>query len=81
MGMKANIWEHEELGVGKRMDEVGERLDKELEGEWRNFGTRKSVSEDPKKMEKLLGDERFARPIRNMEAFIREPIEITREKS
>lgn len=81
VGMKANVWEHEELGVGKRMDEVGERLDKELEGEWRNFGTRKSVAEDPKRMEKLLGDEKFARPIRDMERFVREPVEISREKS
>lgn len=78
VGMKANIWEHEELGVGKKMDEMGERLDKELEAEWRNFGTRKSVAEDMGKLEALLGDERFAQPIRDMESFVREPKEIKR---
>jgi small subunit ribosomal protein S10 len=78
VGLKANIWEHEALGVAARMDEVGERIDKEMEGEWRNFGTRKSVAESKEAMEKLLGDERFAMPIEDMEAYKREPIEIKR---
>ena len=78
VGLKANVWEHEALEVGARMDEVGERMDKEMEAEWRNFGTRKSVAESKEKMEKLLGDERFAMPIGDMEAYKREPIEIKR---
>ena len=79
VGMKANIWEHEALGVSKNMDELGEKLDKEMEAEWRNFGTRKSIAEDPKKMNRLLGDEKFSKPIAIRERFIREPIEIKRD--
>ena len=78
VGLKANIWEHEGLGVSTRMDEVGEQIDKEMESEWRNFGTRKSVAESKEAMEKLLGDERFTMPIGDMEAYKREPIEIKR---
>ncbi|KAL8898679.1 MAG: hypothetical protein Q9192_001959, partial [Flavoplaca navasiana] len=42
VGMKANIWEHESLGVGKTMDVSLENLKAKLEPKWAHFGRRKN---------------------------------------
>jgi small subunit ribosomal protein S10 len=79
IGMKANVWEFESLGVGKRMDEQAGIADSEMEEEWGNFGMRMNA-ETAEKVEELLGSEAWNEPKRDMEAFYRRPIEIKRGK-
>jgi small subunit ribosomal protein S10 len=77
IGMKANVWDFEGLGVGKRMDEQAAMLDEKLEQHWSNFGMRANAA-TADKIEKLLGDKAFSQQIRPMEDLIREPIEVQR---
>jgi ribosomal protein S10 len=77
IGMKANVWDFEGLGVGKRMDEQAGILDEKLEQHWSNFGMRANAA-TADKIEKLLGSKAFSQQIRPMEDLIREPIEIQR---
>jgi small subunit ribosomal protein S10 len=79
IGMKAHMWEHEGLGVGKRMDELAGVADAGLEDQWGNFGTRLNVK-TAEAVEELLGSEAFSKPRRFREAFWREPIEVIRKK-
>lgn len=78
IGMKANVYEFEDLNVTKRMDETAKKIDKEMEKEWANFGTRKSASN---RLGELLSDEAFERMPTDMERVYREPIEIKRKKA
>lgn len=79
VGMKANLYEWEGLDVGKRMDQRGAAIDRQMDEAWSNFGTRADAG-TPEKLQKLLSDEVFARAPREMEALIRDPIEIKRQK-
>jgi hypothetical protein len=78
--MKANIFEHEALGVGGRMDEQAEYVDGLMESEWGNFGIRMNAT-TAEKVEELLDSDAFRKPRRDMEAFYREPIEIKRKNT
>ncbi|KAL8761844.1 MAG: hypothetical protein Q9184_002087 [Pyrenodesmia sp. 2 TL-2023] len=42
IGMKANVWEHESLGVGRTMDVSLENIKRTLEPRWAHFGRRKN---------------------------------------
>ncbi|KAL8745671.1 MAG: hypothetical protein Q9190_002211 [Brigantiaea leucoxantha] len=50
VGLKANIWEHEKLGVGKTMDVSLENLKQKLEPKWAHFGRRRT----PETSERVL---------------------------
>ncbi|KAK2739031.1 Tryptophan--tRNA ligase, mitochondrial [Myotisia sp. PD_48] len=43
VGMKANLWEHTNLDVGKEMDEAGKTLEKTLDAEFAHFGAKKGA--------------------------------------
>ncbi|KAL8815947.1 MAG: hypothetical protein Q9223_004972 [Gallowayella weberi] len=60
VGMKANVWEHENLGVGKTMDVSLENLKKTLEPKWAHFGRRKNL-ETSEKVYELMNGEGFRR--------------------
>ncbi|KAL8697628.1 MAG: hypothetical protein Q9224_002215 [Gallowayella concinna] len=60
VGMKANVWEHESLGVGKTMDVSLENLKQTLEPKWAHFGRRKN-SETSEKVYEMLNGEGFGR--------------------
>jgi hypothetical protein len=79
IGMKANIFEFEALGVGKRMDKLAGETDKSMEEEWGNFGMRMNIA-TAEKVEEILGSEAFSEPRRDMEALFRSPIEVKRKK-
>lgn len=79
VGMKANVWEFETLGVGARMDEEAGIADSEMEEEWGNFGMRMNAA-TAEKVEELLGSEAWNEPKRDMEAFYRRPVEVKRGK-
>jgi ribosomal protein S10 len=79
VGMKATLWEHEALGVGKRMDEMAGETDKDMEEEWGNFGIGMNAK-TAEKVEELLGSEAFSKPVRLLDEFYREPIEIKRKR-
>jgi ribosomal protein S10 len=80
VGMKANIYEHEALGVGKRMDGQAGEVDKSMDEEWGNLGIRMNAV-TAEKVEELLDSEALTKPRRDLEAFYREPIEIKRTKT
>ncbi|KAF2434661.1 ribosomal protein S10 [Tothia fuscella] len=77
IGMKANVWDFEGLDVVGRMEEEGDRLDREMEVHWSNFGVRANAATE-ESLEKLLGEKAFSRQIRPMEEFIRDPVEVNR---
>ncbi|MCJ1367741.1 Tryptophan--tRNA ligase, mitochondrial [Acarospora aff. strigata] len=58
VGMKANIYEHEKLGVGKTMDVSLENLKQALEPKWAHFGRKKNLDISEKVVE-MLSSERF----------------------
>ncbi|KAI9741863.1 MAG: Tryptophan--tRNA ligase, mitochondrial [Cirrosporium novae-zelandiae] len=58
VGMKANVWEYEKLGVAKNMDASVEQLDKAFGEQFEQFGRNKGV-ETPKKILDILKDKRF----------------------
>lgn len=80
VGMKANLYEHEALGVGKRMDKQAGEVDKGMDEDWGNFGIRMNAV-TAEKVEELLDSEAFLKPRRDLEAYYREPIEIKRSKT
>ncbi|KAL8737933.1 MAG: hypothetical protein Q9181_001196 [Wetmoreana brouardii] len=59
--MKANVWEHEGLGVGKTMDISLENLKRTLEPRWAHFGRRKNL-ETSEKVYEMMNDEAFGKP-------------------
>jgi ribosomal protein S10 len=77
IGMKANVWDFEGLDVAERMDEQADRLDKEMDEHWSNFGMRADAATE-EKIEKLLGDKAFSQQVKPMEELLRDPIEINR---
>ncbi|KAI4262175.1 MAG: hypothetical protein L6R42_002646 [Xanthoria sp. 1 TBL-2021] len=60
VGMKANVWEHESLGVGKTMDVSLENLKKTLEPKWAHFGRRKNLATSERVYD-LMNEESFRR--------------------
>jgi small subunit ribosomal protein S10 len=77
VGMKANLYEQEALGVGARMDEQAQKVDESMDEEWGNFGIRMNAI-TAEKVEELLDSEAFLKPKRDLESFYREPVEIKR---
>ncbi|KAJ5107559.1 hypothetical protein N7456_004234 [Penicillium angulare] len=59
VGMKANIWEHDSLDVGKSMDESLPEIEKTLGSHLAQFGQRKDNSIE-QKMFDTLDNDRFA---------------------
>jgi hypothetical protein len=55
--MKANVWAHEKLGVGKNMDVSLENVKKLLDPRWAHFGRKRNLETSEKVME-FLGRER-----------------------
>ncbi|KAH0538718.1 40S ribosomal protein mrp10 [Glutinoglossum americanum] len=51
VGMKANIWEYDKLGVGKAMDISLENLKHILEPKWAHFGRKRNLETPEKVME------------------------------
>ncbi|KAL2037030.1 hypothetical protein N7G274_010315 [Stereocaulon virgatum] len=58
IGMKANVWQHEKLGVGKTMDVSLENLRQSLEPKWAHFGRRKTLETSEKAYE-MMRDQAF----------------------
>ncbi|MCJ1396500.1 mitochondrial 37S ribosomal protein rsm10 [Xylographa bjoerkii] len=69
VGMKANVWNYEPLGVGKTMDVSLENLKQVLEPKWAHFGRKKNLDTSEKVME-MMNSERFRKmddgPFRTM---------------
>ncbi|KJF59985.1 ribosomal protein S10p/S20e [Coccidioides immitis RS] len=60
VGMKANVWEHASLGVGKSMDQAGDEVLKALEAELGQFGTKKNAK-SPESVADIIEREKFTR--------------------
>ena len=58
IGMKANVWQYEKLGVGKMMDVSLENLKSSLDPKWAHFGRRKNLETSEKAYE-MIKDEEF----------------------
>lgn len=58
IGMKANVWEYNELGVGKTMDVNMENIKSVMEPKWVHFGRSKERDTSEKVME-LMNSEKF----------------------
>lgn len=56
IGMKANVWQYEKLGVGKTMDVSLENLKSSLDPKWAHFGRRKTLETSEKAYE-MIKDE------------------------
>ncbi|MCJ1406441.1 mitochondrial 37S ribosomal protein rsm10 [Ptychographa xylographoides] len=56
VGMKANIWSYESLGIGKTMDVSLENLKQVMEPKWAHFGRKKNLDTSEKVMEMLNSD-------------------------
>ncbi|KAI9677577.1 MAG: mitochondrial 37S ribosomal protein rsm10 [Caeruleum heppii] len=62
VGMKANVWGYEQLGVGKTMDVSLENVKDALEPKWAHFGRKKNLETSEKVME-MLGSAQFNKEI------------------
>jgi small subunit ribosomal protein S10 len=58
IGMKANVWEFTELGVGKSMEESGQKQSQDSQSAWAHLGQTKTVG-TMEKVEELLNSRRF----------------------
>ncbi|KAM0340337.1 hypothetical protein ACHAPU_010550 [Fusarium lateritium] len=58
VGMKANMWEFSELGVGKTMDALPEAEKGEIDAKWSHLGQTKTIG-TVEKVEELLNQRRF----------------------
>ncbi|KAJ4175109.1 mitochondrial 37S ribosomal protein rsm10 [Fusarium falciforme] len=58
VGMKANVWEFSELGVGKKMDALPEADQGQIEAKWAHLGQTKTIG-TVEKVEELLSRRRF----------------------
>ncbi|KAI9810950.1 MAG: mitochondrial 37S ribosomal protein rsm10 [Pycnora praestabilis] len=56
IGMKANVWEYDQIGVGKTMDVSLENLKHVLEPKWAHFGRKKTLGTSEKVMEIMSSD-------------------------
>ena len=62
VGMKANVWQFEGLGVGEAMEADLEELKGSMGTEWASFGRRKT-KETLEKATELMGDEKFQKEL------------------
>lgn len=60
VGMKANIWQYEKVGVGKTMEVSLENLRQDLESRWAHFGRRKTL-ETSEWVYEIIKDEESSR--------------------
>ncbi|KFY39403.1 hypothetical protein V494_04005 [Pseudogymnoascus sp. VKM F-4513 (FW-928)] len=58
IGMKANVWEYNELGVGKTMDVSLENLKSVMEPKWAHFGRNKNLQTSEKVLE-VMNSEKY----------------------
>ncbi|MCJ1263382.1 mitochondrial 37S ribosomal protein rsm10 [Lobaria immixta] len=58
IGMKANVWGYEKLGVGKTMDDSLENTKQVLERKWAHFGRRRNL-ETSEKVYEMMSKENF----------------------
>ncbi|OBT78546.1 hypothetical protein VF21_01011 [Pseudogymnoascus sp. 05NY08] len=58
IGMKANVWEYNELGVGKTMDVSLENLKNVMEPKWAHFGRNKTPETSEKVLE-MMNSEKY----------------------
>ncbi|KAF4954092.1 hypothetical protein FGADI_5519 [Fusarium gaditjirri] len=58
VGMKANMWEFSELGVGKTMDALPDAEKGEIDAKWAHLGQTKTIG-TVEKVEELLNQRRF----------------------
>ena len=61
VGMKANVFEFEQLDVVKAMDEAAEKDADRTDKAWKGFGRRKGLDESPEKVAEMLNNEQFKR--------------------
>ncbi|KAL8895523.1 MAG: hypothetical protein Q9207_008138 [Kuettlingeria erythrocarpa] len=54
--MKASVWEHERIGVGKTMDVSLENIKRTLEPRWAHFGRRKNPETSERVYEMMNND-------------------------
>ncbi|KAI9646940.1 Tryptophan--tRNA ligase, mitochondrial [Ciborinia camelliae] len=60
IGMKANVWEYNKIGVGKAMDASMEQMKEVMEPQWELFGRRQGIdSETADKVMEILNRESF----------------------
>ncbi|KAK3169493.1 hypothetical protein OEA41_008876 [Lepraria neglecta] len=62
IGMKANVWQHEKIGVGKTMDISLENLKQSFEPKWAHFGRRKTLETSERAYE-MMRDETFEQTV------------------
>lgn len=58
IGMKANVWEFSELGVGKTMDALPQEEQGQIDAKWAHLGQTKTIG-TAEKVEELLNTRRF----------------------
>ncbi|EEQ85862.1 37 ribosomal protein Rsm10 [Blastomyces dermatitidis ER-3] len=59
VGMKANVWDHSPIGVGKSMDETAAELDTAIEEKLANFGSSKKALEQAESVADLVDRRKF----------------------
>ena len=59
VGMKANVWEHSGLEVGKDLDAEAERIQKKLGEKLELFGRRSGLSDKEEDLEEILHTQPF----------------------
>jgi ribosomal protein S10 len=79
VGMKANIYDWEGLGVAERMDAGAQEALADFKESWGNFSIRDN-EKTAEKVEEFFSNEKLEKVPRIAEHFIREPVEITRPK-
>ncbi|MCJ1276891.1 mitochondrial 37S ribosomal protein rsm10 [Puttea exsequens] len=65
IGMKANVWRHEKLGVGKTMDVSLENLKQAVGPRWAHFGRRKTLETSERAFE-MMRDETFQETVETL---------------
>jgi small subunit ribosomal protein S10 len=80
VGMKANLYDWEALGVPKRMDEGAEQAMKDFTQTWGNFSIRDN-EKTAEKIEEYFSTEKFEHVPRRDEHFVRFPKEISRPRT
>lgn len=56
VGIKANVWQYEKLGVGKTMDVSLENLKQAMEPKWAHFGRRKTLETSERAFEMMRSE-------------------------
>jgi small subunit ribosomal protein S10 len=80
VGMKANLYEWEELGVSQRMDEGAEEAMDALKEQWGNFSI-KTNEQTAERVEKYFSQGNFENIPQEAESFYRRPVEVVRKRT